>query len=159
MIERRHRFSAEAKLTFADGRHERTDLWDISIWKLFERIMYEVLRNVLACRLARIWVLPNCTKKSKLSRTNMGAQFICTVRFTVVWSRHFYLISKLILECIDADFCDQGLILQRFSSFTCFKLSFLFTSPEFGEFSKHLHRFLVNKSQSVKHRKKMAKLP
>ena len=33
-----------------------------------------------------------------------------------------FFVFQLILDCIDADFCDQGLIFQRFSSFTFFPL-------------------------------------
>ena len=46
--------------------------------------------------------------------------------------------NRLILGCINADFCNQRLILQHFSSSTCV---YPHANPDFCHFSNPLHRF------------------
>ena len=66
----------------------------------------------------------------------------------------FSNFQRLVNGCINADFCVQGVIFQRFSSFTFFPLC---TSPEFSEFSNPLHQFLLKKTPKPK--KRSTKLP
>ena len=54
--------------------------------------------------------------------------------------RHFL---RLVFGCINADFCVQGRIFQRFSSSHCF----LCTIPDFSDFSGPLHHFSQNLAQ------------
>ena len=56
------------------------------------------------------------------------SQHQCTVRSSVNWStsfsfsQNFRPFPRLVNGCINADFCVQGVIFQRFSSFTFFPL-------------------------------------